>query len=73
MKFWERAMLSKPSVFDRVANGVQKKINSYIPDKVRDAITTAIKTSLHLSTLVRTVLGLIQHFFIFVNPNQGNN
>lgn len=41
--FWKFKILQKPSLFNKVTNSVQKKINSYIPDKVHNAITTAIK------------------------------
>jgi hypothetical protein len=41
--FWKFKILQKPSLFNKVTNSVQKKINSYIPDKVHNAITIAIK------------------------------
>jgi len=41
--FWKFKILQKPSLFNKVTNSVQKKINSYIPDKVHNAVTTAIK------------------------------
>lgn len=43
LEFWKRDILKKPSVLNKVTDGIQKKINSYIPDKVHDTITTAIK------------------------------
>ena len=43
LEFWKRDMLKKPSGFDRLANSVQKKINSYIPDHIHNAITATIK------------------------------
>lgn len=50
LEFWKRDILKKPSALGRLTTKVQKKINSYIPDKVHNTITTAIKT------MVQTVL-----------------
>jgi len=50
LEFWKRDMLKKPSLFGKITNGIQKKINGYIPDKVHSTITAAIKT------MVQTVL-----------------
>ncbi|MNK43175.1 EcsC protein family protein [compost metagenome] len=50
LEFWKREMVRKPSVLNRMTNNIQKKLNSYIPDKVHKAITTAMKT------MVKTVL-----------------
>ncbi|TCD03827.1 EcsC family protein [Pedobacter psychroterrae] len=44
LEFWKRDMMKKPSLFDRATNTVQNKINSYIPDKVHNAVTAVIKT-----------------------------
>ncbi|TDQ07420.1 EcsC family protein [Pedobacter metabolipauper] len=44
LEFWKRDILKKPSVFSKVTDNIQKKINSYIPDKVHTAITATIKT-----------------------------
>ncbi|WP_231490126.1 EcsC family protein [Pedobacter sp. Leaf170] len=43
LEFWKFKTLQKPSLFNKVTDNVQKKINSYIPDKVHSAITVAIK------------------------------
>jgi hypothetical protein len=37
-------MLKEPSMFNRLTDKVQHKINSYIPEKVHSAITLTIKT-----------------------------
>lgn len=50
LEFWKRDILEKPSMVDKLTSKVQKKINSYIPDKVHTVITTAIKS------MVQTVL-----------------
>jgi uncharacterized protein (DUF697 family) len=50
LEFWKRDILETPSMVDKLTSKVQKKINSYIPDKVHSAITAAIKT------MVQTVL-----------------
>lgn len=36
-------MRLKPSFFNKITNNVQKKINSYIPEKIHTAITVTIK------------------------------
>jgi hypothetical protein len=40
---WQKKMQRKPSIVDKVSKKVQTKINSYIPEKVHNAITVAIK------------------------------
>lgn len=40
---WLKQMRRNPSIMGRVTDGVQSKINSYIPEKVHKAITVAIK------------------------------
>lgn len=40
---WKYKMSRKPSVFSRLSSGLQKKLNSYIPEKVHRTITTVIK------------------------------
>jgi len=50
LEFWKREMMQKPSFLNKVTNSVQKKINSYIPVKVHQAITTTMKG------MVKTVL-----------------
>ena len=43
LDFWKFKTLQRSSLFNKVTDTVQKKINSYIPDKIHSAITTAIK------------------------------
>lgn len=50
LEFWKREMMQKPSFLNKVTNRVQKKINSYIPDKVHKGITSAMKA------MIKTVL-----------------
>lgn len=40
---WQRKMTRNPSLMNRLSKGMQTKVNSYIPEKVHKAITTAIK------------------------------
>lgn len=40
---WQQEMLRSPSLVNKLATKVQHKINSYIPEKVHNAITTTIK------------------------------
>ena len=43
LKRWQKEMLRKPSFLNQLSKKVQTKLNSYIPEKVHRAITTAIK------------------------------
>lgn len=43
LKRWQVEMLQSPSFFNHLSKRVQVKMNSYIPDKIHLAITTAIK------------------------------
>lgn len=43
LEFWKFKTLQKPSLFGKATDKIQKKINSIIPDKAHNAITTAIK------------------------------
>lgn len=43
LEFWKREMMEKPSFLHKMTNNIQKKINSYIPEKVHTAITVTIK------------------------------
>lgn len=43
MRKWQRDMQKQPRLFHRLSYSVQKKINSYIPEKVHNAITLTLK------------------------------
>jgi proteasome assembly chaperone (PAC2) family protein len=43
LEAWQRDMQRSPSMFNRLSKKVQVKINSYIPEKLHEAITSAIK------------------------------
>ena len=43
LEFWKLEVMKKPSFMGNIATKVQGKINSYIPQKVHDAITATIK------------------------------
>jgi EcsC protein family len=43
LKSWQRQMLRRPSILNRLSKKVQTKLNSYIPQKVHNAITVTIK------------------------------
>ena len=43
LKRWQVEMLQSPSFFTQLSKRVQVKLNSYIPEKIHRAITTAIK------------------------------
>lgn len=43
LKAWQEQMLLPPSLLNRLARRMQEKINSYIPEKIHRAVTTAIK------------------------------
>ncbi len=40
---WQQKMLQKPGLLNNLSKRIQTKINSWIPEKVHHAITTAIK------------------------------
>lgn len=50
LEFWKFKVLQKPSLLSKTTNRIQKKINTFIPDSVHQAITTAMKQ------MVKTVL-----------------
>jgi hypothetical protein len=43
LRTWQRQMLKKPSFFNNLSKRLQTKINSWIPEKIHNAITVAIK------------------------------
>ena len=43
MKAWQKQMLRRPSLFNMLSKKAQDKVNSWIPEKVHIAVTTAIK------------------------------
>ncbi len=43
LELWQKKMLKKPSLFNNVSKKIQTKINSWIPEKVHNAITVTIK------------------------------
>lgn len=43
LKQWQKKMRRKPSLLNKLSKKMQTKINSYIPEKVHNAITVAIK------------------------------
>lgn len=43
VKIWQKKMLKKPSLFNALSKKIQTKINTWIPEKIHNAITVAIK------------------------------
>ena len=43
LRQWQKKMQRKPSILNKLSKGMQTKINSYIPEKVHNAITATIK------------------------------
>ena len=43
LQTWQRKMMRKPGIFNRLSKSVQDKINTWIPEKVHQAITATIK------------------------------
>lgn len=43
LRIWQKQMLRRPSFFNNLSKKAQDKINSWIPEKVHNAVTTAIK------------------------------
>lgn len=40
---WQREMLEEPGLFNQAARSLQRKVNSYIPERVHAAVTRIIK------------------------------
>lgn len=43
LRQWQKKMQRKPSLLNKLSKGMQTKINSYIPEKVHNAIAVTIK------------------------------
>ena len=43
LKHWQKSMQRKPNIFNQLSRNAQLKINSWIPEKVHEAVTVAIK------------------------------
>ena len=43
LKAWQKKMLKRPSLLNSLSKKIQTKINSWIPEKVHNAITASIK------------------------------
>ena len=56
LQLWQRKMTAKPSFFNRMSKRMQTKINSYIPEKVHNGITTALRQ------MIKGVLFSYKHF-----------
>jgi hypothetical protein len=52
---WQKEMLRKPSLLNKLSKSMQTKINSWIPEKVHNTITVAIKQ------MIRTVIFGAKH------------
>ena len=40
---WREQMLREPGLWNRATRGLQRKINSYIPEKIHTAVTAVIR------------------------------
>jgi hypothetical protein len=43
LKAWQKQMLGRPSFFNNLSKKAQDKVNSWIPEKIHNAVTLAIK------------------------------
>jgi len=55
LKAWQKKMLKRPSLLNSLSKRIQTKINSWIPEKVHNAITITIKQ------MIRSVLFGAKH------------
>ncbi len=55
LHLWQQEMLKDPSLLNRLSRSMQQKLNSYIPEKVHNAITATIKQ------MIRAVLFGAKH------------
>ncbi|WP_462243702.1 EcsC family protein [Ferruginibacter sp.] len=60
---WQSKMLSKPSLLNNLSKKIQTKINTWIPEKIHNAITVAIKQMIRgvLFGATHTSPDLLQH------------
>ena len=61
---WEKAMLRRPSLLNKLSKKLQVKLNSYIPEKIHRLITVAIKQ------MIRSALFGARHFSRTPSPVQ---
>src|SRR5215204_6069717 len=62
LKTWQKKMLRRPGILNNLSKKVQTKINSWIPEKVHNAITATIKQ------MIRGVLFGAKHTTSHVVP-----
>jgi EcsC protein family len=43
MQIWRKKMISRPSLLNKLSKRIQTKVNTWIPEKVHEAITTTMK------------------------------
>ncbi len=43
LRLWQKKMLQRPTFFNKLSKRAQDKVNSWIPEKVHNAVTVAIK------------------------------
>lgn len=48
LKIWQKKMQKSPSITGFISKAIQKKVNTFIPDKIHEHITTAIKQMVKL-------------------------
>ncbi len=49
LEIWQKAMMKKPSLFQKYSRNIQKRINQIIPEKVHQTITTVIRQMVHVA------------------------
>ena len=65
MKAWQKKMMRRPGLLNSLSKAVQTKINSWIPEKVHNAITATIKQ------MIRGVLFGAKHTAADILANAG--
>jgi hypothetical protein len=62
LKAWEKKMRHPPSLYDKLSGRLQKKINSYIPEKIHAGITSVVKKMveavLFTSEFIKPAIGM---------------
>src|SRR5688500_3009615 len=43
LRHWQHEMQRSPGLWNRATRGMQRKINSYIPEKIHESVTAVIK------------------------------
>lgn len=72
LRVWQKKMLKKPGIISRLSKRTQDKMNSFIPEKIHDGITTIIKQMIRgvLFGAKYTTAKPLEHTDLFTRENK---